>query len=184
MKTIIKIIKEIIIGIWICLAIFATICLISSNEYGVSEFGDKSLFVIDNRSLEDYGFNRYDIVITTRGLENDYNEKDQVFFYYGNKESKSFVNLGVIDKVERADGAEDSYYFDNNGVSYSNVLGLVNGSMKIEKWGMVLGLLESKWGFMFLIILPTLYAVVYEIYSIIVEVKHKSMNELKDIDNE
>lgn len=183
MEKIVKFFKEIIIGIWIIVAIFTTICLISSNDYGVSEFGDTSLFIVDNRSLEEYGFNKNDIVIVTKGLEKEYNVGDGVFFYYGNKETRSYINFGVIEKVERADGALDSFYFANDEVSYDKILGLANGSKVLKKWGFLLGLLESRWGFMFLIILPTLYAVVYEVYTIAVEVKKKSAKELSEIED-
>ena len=182
MKKVVKFFKEIIIGVWVVVAIFATACLISSNDYGVSEFGDTSLFVVDNRSLEEYGFNKNDIVIVTKGLEKEYNEGDGVFFYYGNKETRSYINFGVIERVERVDGGQDAFYFENDEVSYDKILGLANGSKVLKKLGFVLGLLESRWGFMFLIILPTLYAVVYEVYTIAVEVKKKSAKELAEVD--
>ena len=167
MKAIGKFIKEILIGIWVVIAIFTTICLLSSNDYGVSEFGDSSLFIVDNRTLEQYGFNKNDIVIVKKGLETEYNTNDGVFFYSGNEETNSFVNFGIITNVERVNRAEDAFYFEDTAVSYGKILGLANGCMKIQKLGLILGLLESRWGFMFLIILPTLYAVVFEIYTIL-----------------
>ena len=182
MKKVVNFFKEILIGIWVVVAIFTTICLISSNDYGVSEFGDTSLFIVDNRSLEEYGFDKNDIIIVKRGLEKEYNEKDGVFFYYGNKETRSYINYGVIERIERIDGGQDGFFFDNDEVSYDKILGLANGAKVMKKWGLVLGLLESRWGFMFLIILPTLYAVVYEIYTIAVEVKKKSAKELSELD--
>ncbi len=184
MSKVVKFFKEILIGIWIVVAIFTTACLISSNDYGVSEFGDTSLFVVDNKSLAEYGFNKNDIVIVTKGLEKEYNEGDGVFFYFGNKETRSYINFGVIERAERVDGAQDAFYFANDEVSYDKILGLANGAKVIRKWGFLLGLLESRWGFMFLIILPTLYAVVYEVYTIAVEVKKKSAKELSEVDKE
>ena len=165
------------------IAVLTTICLLSANDYGVSEFGDTSLFVIDNRSLEEYGFNKYDIIIVTKGLEKEYTEGSGVFYTAGNVETKSFINFSVIEKVERADGAEDSFYFSEDKVSYGDILGLANGARKINKLGFLLQLLESRWGFMFLIILPTLYAFVYEVYTIAVEVKKKSAKELAEVDD-
>ena len=183
MKSIVNFFKEILIGIWVVIAIFTTVCLLSSNKYGISEFGDTSLFIIDNRSLEEYGFNKYDVVLVTKGLEKEYNVGDGVFFVSGNRETNSYINFAIIDDVKRVDGAEDAFYFNDNAVSYGNVLGLANGAKKFAKVGLILGLLESRWGFMFLIILPTLYAVVYEIYRIVVEVKKKSAKELEDLEN-
>lgn len=181
MKKIGKIIKELLIGMWVVIAVFTTVCLLASNDYGVSEFGDTSLFITDNRTLEKYGFKKNDIVIVTKGLEEEYEVNDGVFFYSGNKETNSYINFGVITNVERANRAEDAFYFEDTAISYGKILGEANGAMKIEKLGLVLGLLESRWGFMFLIILPTLYAVVYEIYTIALEVKKKSYKELEEL---
>ena len=172
MKKIVNFFKEILIGIWIIVAIFTTACLISSNDYGVSEFGETSMFVIDNRSLAEYGFNKNDIVIVTKGLEKEYNEGDGVFFYYGNRETRSYINYGVIESVERVDGAQDAFYFANDQVSYDKILGLANGAKVIKKWGFLLGLLESRWGFLLLIVLPILVTFIYEIYAIIRELIH------------
>ena len=41
-------------------------------------------------------------------------------------------------------------------------------------------LLESKWGFLLLIVLPTMIAVIYEFYAIIVEI----IEFKKEVDNE
>ncbi|MBR4231148.1 MAG: hypothetical protein IKR74_03205 [Bacilli bacterium] len=180
MKSIINFFKEILIGIWVIIAIFTTVCLLSSNEYGISEFGDTSLFIVDNRSLEEFGFNKHDIIIVTKGLEKEYTEGSGVFYSAGNIETKSFINYSIIERAERADGAEDSFYFADDKVSYGDILGLANGALRIKKLGLLLGLLESRWGFMFLIILPTLYAFVYEVYTIAVEVKKKSAKELAE----
>ena len=184
MKKILNFFKEILIGIWAVIAVVTTICLLSQNEYGISEFGDTSLFVIDNRSLEEYGFKKNDIIIVTKGLENEYTEGSGVFYVSGNRETRSFINYSIIERVQRADGAEDSFYFQNDEVSYGDILGLANGAKKMEKVGLALSLLESRWGFMFLIILPTLYAFVYEVYTIALEVKKKSAKELSEVESQ
>ena len=51
------------------------------------------------------------------------------------------------------------------------MIGLANGAIVYHKWGKVLEILESKWGFMFLVILPTLFAIVYEVFAIIDEAR-------------
>lgn len=184
MKAIFNFIKEFLIGIWVIVAIFATICLIASNEHGVSEFGSYSLFVIDTKSLSDYGFDKNDIVIVKKELEDKYKIGDNVFFVYGNKDYGTYINFGEITNVKRVEGGLDGFVFNKTEVSYDNLIGSGNGALLVKKWGLALGLLESKWGFMFLIILPTLYAVVYEVYAISLEVKKKVNEELKVVENE
>ena len=62
MKKIWNFIKGIIISVWVLIAIVATICLISYNDYSVSEIGNNSIFVIDNERLEPT-FKENDLVI-------------------------------------------------------------------------------------------------------------------------
>ena len=50
----------------------------------------------------------------------------------------------------------------------------------IKKWGLLLGLLESRWGFMFLVIFPTLFAIIYEI-MLVVEARRAMKKEEKEL---
>jgi hypothetical protein len=51
--------------------------------------------------------------------------------------------------------------------------------MVLHGFGLVLSIFESRWGFMFLVIFPTLFALVYEIYSVVEEAK-----SIKDEDDD
>ena len=82
-----------------------------------------------------------------------------------------FINHGQITEIQRAEHAEDGFYFGEDSVSYSRLLGPEEGIKVYHGWGLVLSILESRWGFMFFIIFPTIFAVVYEVYSIIEEIK-------------
>ena len=170
MKVVFNFIKGIIITVWALFAIITTICLISYNEYSVSEIGDYSVFIVDNERLEPE-FYEDDIVIIKKIAENKYNVGDYAFFYLENPTDEVFINYGKITKITTADHAEDSYYFGNDIIPYSKMIGLANGAIVYHKWGKVLEILESKWGFMFLVILPTLFAIVYEVFAIIDEAR-------------
>ena len=170
MKKVLNFIKGIIISVWVLIAIITTICLISYNDYSVSEIGDNSIFIVDNERLEP-DFLKNDLVIVKKVAENKYHVGDPVFFYITNPADAVFINYGRITKIVEADHAEDAYYFDDDVVSYSDMIGPANGSIVYHKWGLVLSIFESRWGFMFLVIFPTIFAIVYEIYSIIEEAK-------------
>ena len=62
MKKILSILKGLLISVWVLVAIVTTICLISYNDYSVSEIGNYSIFVIDNDRLEPT-FKEHDLVI-------------------------------------------------------------------------------------------------------------------------
>ena len=170
MKTILKGIGGLLIGVWLIIAIISTICLISQNSYGVSVLGKNSLIIIDSDELSS-SFKEHDIVIVKKASESSYKEKDYAFFYLENAPDLVFVNYGQIDKIEVADHALDSYYFGDTVISYDKMIGLGNGAKVIHGWGLVLSIFESRWGFMFLVIFPTLFALVYEIYSVVEEAK-------------
>jgi hypothetical protein len=171
MKKIVSFIKNIIISIWVLIAIVSTICLISYNDYSVSEIGNYSIIIADSDRLEPT-FKENDLIIVKKVSENKYNEGDYAFFYISNPSDFVFINYGKITKKVEVDHAEDSYYFgDDLSIPYSDMIGLANGSIVYHGWGLVLSIFESRWGFMFLVIFPTIFAIVYEVYSIIEEAK-------------
>jgi len=176
MRMILNFLKGAIISVWLVIAIFTTICLISYNDYLVSEIGEYSLFVVDNKDLEP-DFKKYDIVIVEKQPEDKYKVGDKAFFYYVNRNTLSYINYGEITEIEVNEDFEDKYTFSNTSISYGNLMGPAQGSKVIHKLGLVLKVFESRWGFMFLVILPTLFAIVYEIYYIAIEVKKDSKNK-------
>ena len=52
------------------------------------------------------------------------------------------------------------------------VIGKVDNSKVYNGLGSVLSVLESRWVFLLVIILPVLLIFVYEIYAFVIEVKH------------
>ena len=171
MKKILGFFKNIIIAVWVLAAIISTICLISYNEYSVSEIGNYSIIVVDSDRLEP-DFNENDLVIVKKVGENKYKEGDKAFFYISNPADLVFINYGEITKKVEAEHAEDSYYFgEKTVIPHSDMIGLGTEAKVYKGWGLVLSIFESRWGFMFLVIFPTIFAIVYEIYSIIEEAK-------------
>lgn len=177
MKKVWSFIKGIIISVWLLFAIVATVCLISFNDYSVSEIGNHSIFIVDSDRLEPT-FKEYDLVIAKKVSQNKYKPGDYAFFYLENPADQVFINYGQITKVETADHAEASYYFgEKDIVAHSKMIGLANEARVYHHWGLVLSIFESRWGFMFLVIFPTIFAIVYEIYSIIEEARSEKHEE-------
>lgn len=181
MKVIWRFIKGIIISVWALAALITTICLLFYNtDYGYTEFGSYSLFIVDSDRLEPT-FVKNDIVIVNKASEKAYAnaEGQEAFFCVTNAQDAVFVNLGKIDKVEQNDYAEDAYFFGDKKVSYSSMIGLANGSIVYHKVGGVLAVFESRVGFLFFVVFPTLFALVFEIYSIVEEAKSEAKEELR-----
>lgn len=171
-------ILSVLLAIWIVIAIFTTVCLLSFNKYRVSEFGKYSLFTVDSDILEPE-FSEGSLLITKKTNHKHIKPGDNIF-YYDSESSEAVVNVGTVVHKEEVTSTEATLTMQNdNKISMSYVLGKESTATSIPVLGTILSILESKWGYMFLIIFPTILIVVYEIYAIVNEVK-KSSNTKKD----
>ena len=170
MKVLGNIVKSIVVGLWLIVAIFVTVCLLSYNEFNVPVMGKTSLLIIDNEELEP-DFKDRDLVIVKRESDKKINVGDKVFFYNGNKSTEYLINIGEVEDVESVTAMESTFKINGQSVSGQYVIGRVNGVSKMANFGLILSLLTSKWGFIFVVILPTLFALVYEVVAIVTEVK-------------
>ena len=163
-----KILFNLIIIVYVVIAILVTICLLTFNQYRISEFGNKSLIII-NENDDLYSYTKGDLLIVTK--ENLKNAKpgDIVFFY----ESKS-VKIAKIVEVKDFGQIAVNYLIDGNyQVVEDDIIGTSNSVKVIPKAGQALQILESKWGFLFLIVFPSLLAFLREIYDLILEITDK-----------
>ena len=172
-------IKNIIFIIYIIIAIFTTICLLSFNKFRVTEFGDTSLVIVSNNQLEPT-YNKGDIVIVNKNDE--IVDGENVFFYtIENREIK--IKLAKVERTQRVTKDEKTYTLEGNGeISSEYVIGSAKTASIIPKVGVVLEILESKWGFLFIIVLPALIAFLNQIavvYSDIVEAKKEGKKKVE-----
>ena len=75
MKYILNFIKGTLFTLWLIIAIFTTICLLSYNDYQVSEFGKYSLLIINNKELRSV-YEQDSLVIIKKANEEDYKKGD------------------------------------------------------------------------------------------------------------
>ena len=170
MKFILNLFKSIVIGAWLIIAIFVTVCLLSQNQFNVSVLGDKTLLKIDNDEF-DPTYKNGDLVIVKKEANKKMKIGDSVFFYNGNKENEYLINMGKITKITPVTSMETTFEINGEPFSSEYVIGREDTVTKYSHVGMVLGAFESRWGYLFLVILPTLFAFVYEIFRIVEEVK-------------
>lgn len=163
-----KIIKNIFIVICALIAIFATICLLSINDYRVPVIGEYTLISIDKYTNSDT-FAKGDLAI----VSSDYKLKvGNEIFFYNVYEKNIHPTVAKIVAEEVINEREITYSLDNDKqLSSQFVIGKVEDAVRIPIVGTVMKILLSKWGYLFLIVLPVLIAFIYEIYSIIIEVK-------------
>ena len=161
---------SVLIAIWIVVAIFTTVCLLSFNKYRVAEFGKYSIFTVDTDILEP-DFSEGSLLITKKTNHKHIEAGDNIFYYEADS-SDSVVNIGTVTKKEEVTATEATLTMQNEQkISMQYVLGKEDAAIAIPVLGTILSIIESKWGYMFLVIFPTILIIVYEIFAVINEIK-------------
>lgn len=164
---------DIVITVWFLVAIFVTVCLLSYNEFKVTTFGKYSLLIIDSDELEP-DFLEGDLLVVKRNADNKINVGDKVFYYNSMMDSSVLIFSDTVQLKTPVTKTETTYTLDGEMVSGEYIIGKIDTAKSYHKLGRILGIFTSKWGFMFLVIFPTLFAIMYEIAMIIELSKDKS----------
>lgn len=171
MKKIWNFFKNFVIMAYILLIIFVTICLLSYNDYKVTEFGKYTLLpVIDSYLEPEYKVG--DLLIVEKNSLKDVKVGD-IIFYYRTSRGITTVNYAPVTELEVVTNTETTFTVVGDvRFSSSYFMGKADTAKTIPQLGKVLGLLQSKWGFLFLGVFPSLLAFLYTLYSVIAEVQN------------
>ena len=171
-----KTLTNIIFGVYVVIAVFVTVCLLSYNEFKVTELGNYSLVVVtDNEMIPN--FNKGDLLIIDKSVP--VFTGDNAFFY-DTYNRQIEVRLGKVQDLEKVTETESTYTFEGeHKVSSEYVLGGENGTSLIPGVGTVLNILESKWGFLFIIVLPALLMFFHQIMVVIGDIKESKEDSPK-----
>ena len=164
-------IKKILIGIFITVfsifMLIMTILLLNFNQYGVTEFGDNSLIIITQTITSDK-YKKGDLVIVTKADYDMIEKSDEIFAYSVNSKGKANVEFGVVgNKYDK----ERAVAFEN-GASFSEEFIIGKATKVYEGIGTYLSVFESKWGFLFIVLVPGFIIFIYELYALIVEIRY------------
>lgn len=168
---ILEVIKRIILGIlgiaFFAFALCMTILLLYRNDFGVTQFGKSSLIIInDEISSENYA--KGDLVLVESQKLENIKHGDEIFAYSVDSNNVAHVNLGLVGDVYPD---EKAISFENgSGYSIEYVIGKT--SKVYEDVGTFLSIVQSQWGFLFLILVPGFLIFVYEIYALVIEIKY------------
>ena len=173
MKRFLRILAGVVGFFYLILIIIVTALLLCYNDYSVTEIFNHSLIIVDDE-LEPY--NKGDLVLVENSDEIQAGEK---VFYYNTYNEQIKVKIGTITEVVEEDEGKIIYAIDDgeHKVSSEFVIGQVSTANSIQNLGTVLGILESKWGFLFLIVLPALLAFVNQIMVVASGIKEARETE-------
>ena len=171
-------IKKFFIGLlgmaFFIFALSMTVLLLAYNDYGLTQFGSKTLILMTD-DIYSENFSKGDLVVVenrgfTKGL--GYADKievgDELFAVRIDAYGNVFIEVGIVGEI----------YEDENAIAFENGstfdIKFVIGEA-IESYptiGGILSIVTSKWGFLFLVLVPCFMVFIYEIYSLIVEIKY------------
>lgn len=159
---------NLVIIVYVIVAITVTLCLLNYNEYSVTEFGNNTLIIINDDSLEP-DYIEGDLVIAKKEKIDEIESGDKIFFY-----NDKDIKLGEVKQVNKYEGISTTFILDgNHQVIEDDVIGSEESVKTYNKIGKVLSILESRWGFLFLIIFPSVLAFLHEIFQVVVELGNK-----------
>lgn len=168
---VLKIIKNILLGIFLVVyfsfVIVMTVLLLNFNDYGVTEFGNTSLIIInDEISNDDY--KKGDLVVVEKKKIEKLEVGNYIFAYKVDEKGNVNIDLGKIGNIYPED---DAISFEN-GANFSMEYLAGVPTKTYEKIGTPLSIVQSKWGFLFIVLVPSFLIFIYEVYSLIVEIKY------------
>ena len=166
MKIIKNILIDIVITIWFIVALFATVCLLSQNSFGTTVFGKNTLLIIDSDELEPE-FVEGDLLVVKRNSDNKIDIGDRVFYYNSAMNTTVLVYNGVVESKEEITRTETTYKINGETVSGEYIIGALKTTKAYHNFGTILGVITSQWGFLFFILFPMLFAIIYEVMMII-----------------
>ena len=167
MKKFTDILKKIFIGIFLVFTIIMTVLLLNFNKYGVSQFDETSLVLV-KKSFASETYKRGSLVIVESKRIEDYKEGEEVFVYHLDGKGGANILLGEVGKTFPE---QDAITF-KNGATYSSEFIIGTGEKVYANIGTILSILESKWGFLFVVLVPNFFLFIYQLYSLIVEIKY------------
>ncbi len=178
MKKIGKILLGILGVLYAVIAIFLTACLLKYNDYKITEFGNTSLIIVNNDELNP-DFEKGSLLVVSKDNADKIEVGDSIIFYntYNNQVS---LSLGKVELIEKINEKETTYTIGGHyNISSQYLVGSTKDTKVYKGLGTILGILESRVGFLIIIIFPISLAFLYEIYVLILEVKRSIKEESK-----
>ena len=160
-------------------ALFMTILLLNFNKYNVTQIGDTSLIILnDEVSIDNY--EKGDLILVKETKLEDIDVGDTIFAYKVDSDGYPHIQVGKVGKTY----PEEKAVSFENGDTYA--IDFVAGkSTKIyHDLGKYLSIIESQWGFLFIVLVPCFLIFIYELYALIIEIKYGNNPENNDNINE
>ena len=166
-----KVFGSIVFVLYVIIVLTVTILLLSYNEYMCSEINGYTVYIVRDDMLEPH-YVKGDLLIIKHVSDKNVNVGDKLYFYQNVTNNEYFVRYGeVTDKIEQSRRTiytiDGKYQYDS-----SYLIGEEDGSFVFHKIGSLLAILESRWGYLFFVVIITLLLFLEELYELYMEIKY------------
>lgn len=178
-----RILGGILLVVYSIIAITVTVLLLSYNEYNCSEIGGYTVCIVNDDSLEPE-YKQGSILIIKATSDKNVQIGDEMFLYKViNSQEYELVNRTLAEKAQQ--GRHITYVVDNAEMYASDYfIGKTSDTVVIEGWGYILGLLESKWGYLFCVVVVSLLLFLQEVFELVMEIKYGGGKAKKNVNAE
>lgn len=171
-----KVIGNIFTIIIVILIMIMSVLLLSYNEFRVTEIGNKTLLILDEDMMN---YKAGSLLVVEKKSSDTYKSGDYVFYYDTSKAKAKTVLAPIIDEYQKVDDEVSYIVGDDYVLNDVYIIGKKDNVKEYKNLGKVLGVLESKWGNLFLVVVPAFILFVYEVFNLFYEIKKAKMKKKK-----
>lgn len=176
LKRILKWLWEFVEVLIIIYVIFITSCILCRNKFGYTQFSDMTFITVNDSNTKFIQGSKPGDLLIVRGQQTGL-DKGDLIYYYITVDEKYVVRTGVIGSK-----TEDDYsalYVLNDekktSVASNRVIGKYVSTHPGK--GSVLEVLESRFGFLFLVLLPILIVFIYQVYQLVIVARYEVVED-------
>ena len=173
MEKVKKFLINVLIVAYAVVAVTITILLLSYNQYHCSEIGGYTFILVTDEELEP-NYNEGDLVLVKETKAKNIKPGDYIFLYRNISSTQFEIKHAKVLLKDDSKGENNvSYVLEGSVVvDHADVIGSAERSKVVPHLGTVLSILESRYGYLFLIVVVSFIAFLYEIYELIMEIKY------------
>ena len=175
-----KALGSILFVLYAIIAITVTVLLLSYNEYNNSQLGGYTVYIVKDDSLEPK-YKQGSILLIKSTTDKNVQSGDELFLYrVMNSQEYDVVTRNVTEKLQQ--GRHIVYKVgENESYASDYLIGRADDTIVIEGWGYILSLLESRWGYLFCVVIVSLLLFLQEVFELVMEIRYGGgKNKKKD----
>ncbi len=176
LKKILKWLWEFVEILIIIYVIFITSCILCRNKFGYTQFGDMTFVTVSESNEKFFMNNKAGDLLIIKNQQMDL-EVNDLIYYYVTVDEKYIVRTGVVDSKTQDDYAALYILRDDEGSSIASNRVIGKYAKTYRGKGAILDVLESRVGFLFLVLLPILVVFIYQIYQLVIVAKYEVVED-------